>query len=380
MNNSKFSIKNTGILIILVFVFIRSSYQQYILIGDNLKYYSQDHIMPNTIEKFWHDVNVDCKIDTTRLIEIYIELMKISEVEIDQFGDLLRYHIRKTLIHELHTNLITIFFTKSIRKDLNHKLSNHFNELNSNDKRLVETIMELSINKVYLFMDHEDFIRKLMHLNLYEVQIVAVEKVLDKYLPDKTKTKVLPILAYYITNIYKKRLQCISCNERLNAEYERIPKELRLLYESTDQTIILVNQAQSSISTELAVADEINFRFYLIVNREGLIGFGKQYGDNINYLSAKDNRTVFYFLGNGLKPNQLWHVIWPEYLYRWNVPGFIMFENRETRDLLCANGNNMPQSTTGAKNYYENSFNLLNAKDNVLNPLCSWKLKKFNRL
>lgn len=379
MNIHKLSLGIPSFLLIIICI-IPSSYQQYVLIGDNLNYYSQAHKMPNTIDRFWHDVNVDCKVDTTRLIEIYIQLIKISEMEVDQFVDLLRHRIKRTLMHEIHTNLIAIFFTKSVRNDLNLKVGNYLKALYDNDKRLVETVMEMSINKVYLFLDHEDFIRKMVHLNLDDVQIVAVEKVLDKYLPDKSKTKVLPILAYYITNVYKKRLPCISCNERLNADYERIPKELRLLYESTDQTIVLINQAQSSMSTESLAADETNFRFYFTTNREGLVAFGKQYGDHINYLSAKDNITAFYYLGAGLKPNQLWHVIWPEYLYRWNVPGIIMLENRETGDLLCINRNNMEQSSESARNYYENNFILLNAKDNILNPQCSWKFKKFNIL
>lgn len=379
MNIHKLSLGIPSFLLIIICI-IPSSYQQYVLIGDNLNYYSQAHKMPNTIDRFWHDVNVDCKVDTTRLIEIYIQLMKISEMEVDQFVDLLRHRIKRTIMHEIHTNLIAIFFTKSVRNDLNLKVGNYLKALYDNDKRLVETVMEMSINKVYLFLDHEDFIRKMVRLNLDDVQIVAVEKVLDKYLPDKSKTKVLPILAYYITNVYKKRLPCISCNERLNADYERIPKELRLLYESTDQTIVLINQAQSSMSTESLAADETNFRFYFTTNREGLVAFGKQYGDHINYLSAKDNITAFYYLGAGLKPNQLWHVIWPEYLYRWNVPGMIMLENRETGDLLCINRNNMEQSSESARNYYENNFILLNAKDNMLNPQCSWKFKKFNIL
>lgn len=384
---------------IILSILLHFSYQQYALIGDNLKYYSQSHLSSNTIQTFWHDVNVDCELETLELIELYVKLVnQISIENEDQFDVLLRHHVRKRLIRVISQQLVEGFKTKSLKS--NEDLM--FNLDSIPEKRISKAIWRITINKVYPLVATQDIINEINGLNEKEMQALAYTNLVDKCMWDTKITETLmPILAYHISLLFKQHISCNSLQKNKDHVYCRLPAELRLLYhnskiniyllntlnvelrllyESTDQTIVLINQSQSSISTESLAADETNFRFYFTTNREGLVAFGKQYGDHINYLSAKDNITAFYYLGAGLKPNQLWHVIWPEYLYRWNVPGMIMLENRETGDLLCINRNNMEQSSESARNYYENNFILLNAKDNMLNPQCSWKFKKFNIL
>lgn len=360
---------------LIIFAIIHSSYQQYTVSGTNLKHIYEYRILSNTIQRFWHNVNVDCTMNTTRLIQIYDKLLKKSDDNIDLFDVLLRHHIKKSIILELDKKIVKALYNHSIKTLVDYDLIDHINDLSNIDEKLKENILDFAINKVFIFIDLETLIVNLIQFRLKEIHILTVEKILDYYRPYKTNTTILPLLTFYFAKVYENNKLCISCDQNVYALYNRLPLELRLLYESLSKTIVLLNQAHLGY-LPLMEASERYFRVLFISNREGLTAFGKEYGEYIKYLGFKNDRLAFYGKEFRYSSAQLWYVIWPEYLFRFNNRGFVMFQNKETKMLLCANKNYYGLLLPNPKNKNDEHFFVqLNAEENMLNTYCYWMFK-----
>lgn len=338
---------------IILSILLHFSYQQYALIGDNLKYYSQSHLSSNTIQTFWHDVNVDCELETLELIELYVKLVnQISIENEDQFDVLLRHHVRKRLIHVISQQLVEGFKTKSLKS--NEDLMYNLNSIP--EKRISKAIWRITINKVYPLVATQDIINEINGLNEKEMQALAYTNLVDKCMWDtKITENLMPILAYHISLLFKQHSSCNSLQKNKDHVYCRLPAELRLLYDNSKRNIYLINTLSVDYYHSKVILDKIH-RLNITSHDNGLISFSLL----DLYLYADENQKVIFAVTLNVTTNHLWQVLWPEYAYSWQTSDFLIFKNIATENLLCE---------------IENNFQQLKAAENMLNFACYWWVK-----
>ncbi|XP_046809009.1 uncharacterized protein LOC124420406 [Lucilia cuprina] len=333
-NKLKLSIK----ALLIICSFIELTYYEYTL-DDTTSTLS-------TIQRFWHENHDDCKFNTSVLIKMFKQLMDITCTDEDQFLVLLTHSIRKHLILMMSQQLEAAIKEKTL--GTNKILEKNMNKLQEIDKRAVKSIWALTIDRV----DIEVVIEEIVLLKDEELQIEAFQKLIDKCLLDTTKTSnLMSLLTFHIVKRFKNRISCSSENS-LDRLYCHLPQELLLLYEDLKQPYILTNhvrlpKGKQTICTLVTFEDK------------AFVAFGIKLGGSVEYIYGDDSKRVYFMKSSNFKSNQLWQVIWPFNNYRHDASGYIMFQNKMTKKLLCLEDLKLVQ---------------LSATENMQKPECYWRI------
>ncbi|KAI8127136.1 hypothetical protein FF38_11494 [Lucilia cuprina] len=376
--------------LIICAIIIRQSYQQNVpsikTKNKQLRFCIQNHTMSNTLQTFWHDANnADCQLDSKSLIQLYGQFMVRSAIEEDQCSTLLKHQIRKKIINLISSQLEEALIAKALHND--EELKQDLKLLQKIDKRVNKKIWETVLNEVYLFVELKDIIHEIVQLN-EEVELIALQSLLNKVTlePQQMET-LLPLLTFHIISLNKKRTSTVATDKLYDHLYRRLPPVLRLLYESSKQPLGLLNYQHHEFLyaprdngpdnerrlaltwTETKNSTDSDGHLLVTFNDQGLVAFGNRYGSAIKYLYADvEHQAAYFWIGTGLKSDQWWEIIWPHQSVLSESADYIIIQNENTKELLCAT---LP--------YDENRryVTLLSAKKNIENPACYWLISRF---
>lgn len=345
---------------------------------------SQQALLSTTLKTFWQDVHAECELDVKRLIELYSQVMINADAyTADHCTLLLQHQVRKKLMNTMIAKLEEAFVVHSWAN--NRELMQNLKELYDIDKRVIQFIMESVLNDVHLFLEPVQVIKDILNIKVEELQVMALNCLLKKYLLDNQQAlTVLPLVTYHIHQLYEKGFKSLTTSSTIALErmYQYLPEELRMLYESSKQTIGLLNQGHweylyaprdngpdkerrlALTWTQDKNSTDSDGHLTLTFNNNSLLAFGSRYDNSIKYLYADiEHQSVYFWLGPGMKPSQWWHVLWPHCTFSTARKRYLMFRNNETTELLCA---------TTAYDENRRYVTLLSGKDNMDNAACHW--------
>ena len=355
---------------------------------------NQQTSMTTTLKTFWQDSQTECELDVKRLIELYSKLMLNANTDtdtdaIDHCNLLISHQIRKNVMKVMIAKIEEAFIAHSWASSAELKQS--LKELYDIDKRVAQYILNYVFNEVYLFLEPVELIKDIVALGEKELQIMALNCLLNKYLLDNQQTvfSVLPLLTFHINQLYEQSFKSLttSAKQALESLYHHLPEELRMFYESSKQRIGLLNQGHweylyaprdNGPDNERRLAltwtqdkntTDSDGHLTVSFNSNGLVSFGSRYGTSIKYLYADiEHQSVYFWLGTVMKSSQWWHVIWPHATFSLAGQRYLMFRNDNTLELLCA---------TTAYDENRRYVTLLSGKDNMDNAACHWQVTRF---
>lgn len=385
-NHNHFIFLNKFLIICAV---IPSSYQQNVrttIKNKELTFCIQNHTMSNTLQTFWQDANNNCELESKRLLELYSQFLTHTNLEEDQCSSLLKHQIRKKLIQTLTTQLEDSFVMKTLQT--NGELKQILRNLQEIDQRVSYAVWERSLEEVYMVVDARELINDIVSFKEEAILVTALQSLFNKYFlrEQHQLNSLIPLLTYHVAALYKKRLSSTLSAKGLERFYLNIPKDLRVLYESSKQIGLLNyhhweylyaprdNGPDSDRRLPLTWSETKNTtdsdgHLEVTFNDKGLVAFGSRYGSSLKYLYADvEHQAAYFWISSGLKSSQWWQVIWPYDTFLRKAPNFLIFQNDDTQELLCA--------TTP---YDENRryVTLLTPGENMNNPACFWSIIQF---
>uniref|UniRef100_A0A1I8NJY0 Uncharacterized protein n=1 Tax=Musca domestica TaxID=7370 RepID=A0A1I8NJY0_MUSDO len=343
----------------------------------------------HTLQTFWHDANNnDCQLEAKQLIDLFKRLQQKLVADQDRCSLLFVHQIRKKLIAVVGQQLEEALITSTLRD--NSELELLLEEIARFDKRILEALWQRTLAEIYLFVNQEELIEKIMQQRSEESQVLALRMLSrENSLHIEENPRLKPLLAFAISKLLNSKSIRGDLKEELNRFKEQLPQELILLYSQLwrQSSIGLLNFGHWEFlyaprengpdnSRRLPLtwsknknSTDSDGHFLVEFNGSGLIAIASRYGSSFKYLYADvENQAPFFWIGPGNKINlQWWQVVWPHAkanLGEGQRP--IALQSKETGDFLCA--------TSG---YDENRRYVVLMQDGAGRSDCLWLVREF---